>query len=151
MPQRWTTCFAAVLVVASSVAGVAQPESIEELRARAEQGDAEAQFNLAAAYEYGRGVSEDDVEALRWHQLAAEQGHAYSQWSLAESYRAGRNVPKDYVRAHMWYNLAAARGSIPLHTQAWRELRDSLELTMTRDQIAEAQRLAREWDEAHPQ
>ena len=42
----------------------------------AEQGYAEAQYNLAVAYRFEFGVPENLNEALRWCQLAAEQGHA---------------------------------------------------------------------------
>ena len=54
-------------------------------------------------------------------------------------YILGRGVQKDYVQAHMWLNIAAV--GIP----KWAELRESVEKLMTRAQIAEAQRLAREW------
>jgi TPR repeat protein len=50
----------------------------------------------------------------------------------------GRGVPQDYVLAHMWFNLSAARGGSA-------ERRDSILHQMTREQIAEAQKLAREW------
>ncbi len=55
-------------------------------------------------------------------------------------YSKGWGVPQDYVQAHMWYNLAAERG-----LKLGREYRDSLAKQMTPEQIAEAQRLAREW------
>ena len=67
IPQRWTTFFAAVvLVVATAVVGTAQQESIEELRARADQGDAETQFRLGYMYREGDGLPQDDAEAVRW-------------------------------------------------------------------------------------
>ena len=66
MTRQWTTCFAAVLLVAIAGVGTAQPESIEELRARAEQGDADAQSSLGLAYATGRGVPQDAAEAGRW-------------------------------------------------------------------------------------
>ena len=52
----------------------------------------------------------------------------------------GQGVVQDYVMAHVWYNLAAARG-----LKQARATRDRIAQKMTRDQIAEAQRLAREW------
>ena len=52
-----------------------KPE-IDALRARAEQGDAPAQFALGVMCAEGRGVPQDDAEAVRWYGLAAEQGHA---------------------------------------------------------------------------
>jgi TPR repeat protein len=60
-------------------------------------------------------------------------------------YGTGQGVPEDYVLAYMWWNLAAAQG----HEGA-QSNKDILEERMTREQIAEAQRLSREWLEAHP-
>jgi TPR repeat protein len=64
-------------------------------------------------------------------------------------YATGRGVPQDYVQAHMWINLAASRPTGEERETA-AELRDLLRTQMTPEQIAEAQRLAREWDLAHP-
>jgi len=56
-------------------------------------------------------------------------------------YERGQGVLKDYVLAHMWFNLAAATGGAPYAATQ----RDTLTAKMTQAQIAEAQRLAREW------
>jgi hypothetical protein len=55
-------------------------------------------------------------------------------------YRTGNDVPQDDVAAHMWFNLSATQGSAKAA-----ENRDSLAAKMTNAQIAEAQRLARDW------
>ncbi len=55
-------------------------------------------------------------------------------------YAKGQGVPQDYVLAHMWFNLAGAQGD-----KKARKDRDLAASHMTPDQIAEAQRLAREW------
>ncbi len=55
-------------------------------------------------------------------------------------YFLGRGVPQDYVQAHMWLNLAAANGD-----KDATNFRDRITEQMTAAQIAEAQRLAREW------
>ena len=52
----------------------------------------------------------------------------------------GKGVPQDYVQAHRWINLASLDGD-----EVLRELRNGLEKRMTPAQIAEAQRLARNW------
>ena len=52
---------------------------------------------------------------------------------------------EDNVLAYMWYNLAQAQGLGPAGYN-----KDFIEERMTREQIAEAQRLSREWIEAHP-
>ncbi len=60
-------------------------------------------------------------------------------------YQSSRGVTQDYVQAHMWYNLAAAR----LPPGEARDMavsnRDQIKKLMTPAQVAEAQRLAREW------
>jgi uncharacterized protein len=52
---------------------------------------------------------------------------------------------RDYVRAHMWFNLAAAQGD-----QDAAKARDDVAKLMTPAQIAEAQKLAREWRPKRP-
>ena len=79
-------------------------------RLTAEQGDAEAQFNLGVRYFHGRGVPEDIQEAIRWVRLAAEQGHAEARLSLGVLYDEGRGVPRDHEEAVRWYRLAAEQG-----------------------------------------
>ena len=96
-------------------------------------------------YGTGRGVPQDFVEAARWFRLAAEQGSAIAQYNLGDMYGNGEGVPEDIVLAYMWYNLAAVQG----HDRAQRN-KDTAEQQMTREQIAEAQRLSREWIEVHP-
>jgi len=85
-------------------------------------------------------VPRDDQEAAKWYHLAAEQGHAKAQYRLGSMYVQGKGVPEDYVLAHMWLNLGASK--LGEHE---REMRNFLSMVMTPQQIAEAQRLAREW------
>ncbi len=109
-------------------------------RKAADQGEALAQAGLGFLYYNGQGVTQDYAEAVRWVRKAADQGDARSQFNLGNMYRKGEGVPHDYVQAHMWYNLAAARG-----LKLGRKNRDLLAKQMTPEQIAEAQRMAREW------
>jgi len=118
---------------------------LEDLRTCAEQGDAETQLELGQRYKNGVSVPEDYVEAVRWYRLAAEQGYAPAQFLLGAMYESGRGVPEDIVLAYMWYNLAAANGD-----ERRRSRKEFTERQMTREQIAEGQRLTREWLEAHP-
>jgi len=82
------------------------------------------------------------AEGLKWCHLAAEQGDADAQLALGKIYSEGKHVVQDYVQAHMWLNLAVTETD-HLH-------RDELAIKMTRRQIAEAQRLARDWLLLHP-
>nr|ADI23834.1 FOG: TPR repeat, SEL1 subfamily [uncultured gamma proteobacterium HF4000_48E10] len=118
-------------------------------RAAAEQGGVVAQYNLGVRYARGHGVLQDDVEAVRWYRLAAEQGFAAAQNNLALMYAEGRGVVQDYVQAHMWWTLAVSRLTGEERKMSADD-RDALARLMTPAQIAEAQRLAREWDAAHP-
>ena len=114
--------------------------ALKEWRPLAEQGIARAQSNLGSMYEYGEGVPQDDKEAARWYRLAADQGYAIAQSNLGLMYEYGEGVPQDDVQARMWLNLAAAQGD-----ELARINRDRLTKQMTPVQLAEAQRLAREW------
>jgi TPR repeat protein len=61
--------------------------NIAELEKAAEQGFAEAQYELGGMYYIGEGgVPEDDEEALKWFRKAAEQGHAEAQYKVGFSY-----------------------------------------------------------------
>ena len=95
-------------------------------------------------YGEGHGVPQDFVEEARWYRMAAEQGFALAQFSLGVMYGKGEGVPQDYVAAHKWFNLSAEHG----HQTASKSRRIFAEL-MTPAQIAEAERLAREWTEKH--
>jgi len=111
------------------------------LRPLAEQGDAQSQFGLGVMYANGKGVPQDHAKAVEWYRKAAEQDYPPSQYILGGMYAEGRGVPLDYVKAHKWLNLAASQG---LEVAV-----ESLELLtplLTPDQIAEAQRLAWEWE-----
>ena len=92
------TRFAAVAVLVALAVGApvqAQTPEIDALRARAEAGDAEAQFNLGTVYADGEGVPQDDAEAARWFRLAADQGLGEAQNNLGFMYDTGRGVPQD--------------------------------------------------------
>ena len=142
------TVLLAILVVALGASIRAQDDqALAELRARAEAGDAVAQFNLGFMYTNGEGVPQDDDEAVRWYRLAAEQGHAPAQALLGAMYMDGRGVPQDDETAHVWLNLAASR-STGEQRDEYVEARDAVAERMTREQLAEAQRRAREWEEA---
>jgi hypothetical protein len=128
-------------------------------RAAAEQGHILSQTSLASAYKDGDGVLRDAYEAAKWFVRAANQGDFFSQGMLGDIYESGDGVPQDYVMAYMWHNVAASHPlpstSSALNslnraiTSATRDLiakqRDRLTQKMTKPQIAEAQKLSREW------
>ena len=114
-------------------------------RSLADQGDARAQSNLGIMYKLGQGVPKDDAQAVKWYRLAADQGDAKAQSNLGAMYALGQGVPKDYVLAYMWRNLASAGASDADIREKAAKARDALATMMTPAQVAEAQRMSREW------
>lgn len=97
--------------VAKQAAGSVSP--IQRLRMQAERGNVEAQFALAQAYDHGRDVPKDKIEAVRWYRLAAMQGDTFAQNSLGDNYWEGTGVPKDDREAARWWRFAATQGFAP--------------------------------------
>ena len=58
-------------------------------------------------YAKGKGVPEDDREAVKWYRKAAEQGHAWAQMRLSSMYASGEGVHQDYKEAAKWLRKAA--------------------------------------------
>jgi TPR repeat protein len=106
----------------------------------AEQGDADAQFNLALMYEDGLGVPQDYKEAVRLYRLSAEQGYAEAQFNLGNRYYNGQGIPQDYVLAHMWWSISGSNGYKDAVTN-----RNIVEKKMSKQKIEKAQELARNW------
>ena len=89
--------------------------------------------------------------------MGAEMGKAVCQRALGELYAEGEGVPRNYSEAYKWFNLAAARpialknpqpfdlASYKEKKKTYRERRDEVAKRMSSTEIAEAQRLAREW------
>ncbi len=114
--------------------------AIKEWQTLADTGDAEAEYRVGMMYERGEGIPVQPKQAANWYRKAAEQAYSHAQIALGMLYAKGQGVLQDYVQAHMWLILASAEGVI----EASKE-RDKLAEKMTPVQIAEAQRMAREW------
>ncbi len=84
--------------------------AVRDLRPLAEQGDAASQYALGRMYADGRGVPQDDAQAVSWFRQAAEQGHAAAQYNLGVMYAKGHGVPQDDAEAVSWYRKAAEQG-----------------------------------------
>jgi TPR repeat protein len=131
--------------------GLGVPQSDAEAakwyRRAAENGHARAQQNLGVMYEEGAGVLQDYVEAAKWYRKSAEAGNVVAKVNLGVMRENGfPGVPLNVVLAHMWFNLAAAQGSADAAN-----FRDEIAADMSPEQVAEAQRLAKEWLDKHPQ
>ena len=144
----------------------------ERTKRLAESGNIKAQHNLGFMYENGKGVPEDDKEAVKWYARAAEQGLAKAQSNLGNRYYNGEGVPQDYKEAVKWYTKSAEQGYADAQLNlgimylkgdeviqdyvtayAWLKANgsangakgmDLAKKLMTKEQIAEAQKLARE-------
>jgi len=104
------------------------------------QGDSIIQNLQGVRYASGEGVPRNYELAVKWYRLAAEQRNADAQYNLGVCYAKGEGVPQDKVLAYMWHDLASANGL----KRAERK-KGQLEKRLTRQQIAEAQKLSREW------
>src|SRR5208337_3875641 len=119
-------------------------KAVRLLRPLADKGNAPAQNRLASIYFWGgHGVPQDAAQGAHWYRKAADQGNALAQAHLGLMYVHGYGVPKDPVLARMWLNLAISRA--PTLSMAVK-LRDELAAKMTPAQIAEAERLAEQWE-----
>jgi TPR repeat protein len=114
-------------------------------RRAADQGNATAQFFLGTMYDEGRGVPQDYHESTRWYQRAAEQGDGQAQYNLGLAFARGEGVEQNLVKAHMWFNLSASRLNEAPRRLAATKSRDQVAGEMSSEQLAEAQKLARDW------
>ena len=81
-----------------------------------------------------------DVDSLAQYETDAKKGRPDALYNLGLAYSTGQGVGVDFVAAHKWFNLAAMRGVD--EAKSWRA---QISREMLPNQIAEAQRLAREW------
>jgi TPR repeat protein len=118
-------------------------EALRWYRKAAKQGNAVGEAGLGMMFMYGVVVPHDYDQAAMWFRKAAEQGDAEAQNDLGAAYEYGHGVPKDFVLAYMWESLAST-SELNVAFPAGLA-RDRLAKQMTPEQIAEAQRLTREW------
>ena len=69
-------------------------DELEALKTAAEQGDADAQYDLGSIYASGAGIPEDDAKAVYWYRKAAEQGYVSAQNSLGLMYAKAQGSPR---------------------------------------------------------
>jgi TPR repeat protein len=87
-----------------------------ETKARAEKGDAAAEYETAVMYAQGNGVQFDGAEVVKWLHKAAEHGNANAQSVLGIMYAFGGLVQKDESEAVKWWRKAADRGNYKAQT-----------------------------------
>jgi TPR repeat protein len=114
----------------------------------AEQSYASAQCKLGVMYYSGDGITQDSQESIKWYRKAAEQGYADAQLHLGLMYAEGNGVAEDYVEAYKWLILATAQGDQIIVAQGHEiavKVKGLLKQKMSTQQIAESQRLAKEF------
>lgn len=104
-------------------------------RQRAQQGIAEAQYQLGRAHEKGEGVARNYRQAENWYRKAADQGYGPAQYSLGSMYMLGKGVTMDPVSAYVWLSLAANN-----NVTSGQQAVDYLVDTLTPVQLADAKR-----------
>lgn len=105
-----TTLFVAAPVTANGAK--TDQERIQEIRQKAEKGNALSQVVLGTFYEQGIVTgTRDGAEAVKWFRMAAEQGNPDGQYKLGSCYLKGFGVAKDETEAVKWFRKAAEQGS----------------------------------------
>lgn len=85
-------------------------KAVEWYRRAADQGHADAQFNLGRCYETGIGAKKSLTDAVMWYRMAAGKGNAASQNNLGLCYRYGNGVVKSAAEALYWFRKSADKG-----------------------------------------
>lgn len=86
-------------------------EYLKVLVDAAENGDMDAQYNLACAYNDGDPATGEDYEkAFRYFLMAAEQGHMEAQCNLGVQYLYGYGIEQDFEEGKFWLEKAAEQG-----------------------------------------
>jgi TPR repeat protein len=113
--KKWLLICSALLLLATATFGVADPNpgdpDLNDLKTKAEAGDANAQTELGDMYLKGVHVSQDDALALKWYQKAADQGNAEAQSQLGNMYAYSIGVAKNSAEAASWRRKSAEQGN----------------------------------------
>jgi len=118
----------------------------------AEQGFHEAWTSLGYLYDMGRGVAQDRTKAVELYKRGADLGSLNGMLNLGISYMDGAGVEVNLVEAYKWLDLVrfyTQRSSNMQLKWTARGLLDEVSAKMSKPQIKEAKRLAKQWDESH--
>jgi len=85
--------------------------TIEQVKAMAEDGDAEAQYSLGIRYLNGIGLEKNEADAVKWFRKAADQEHLGAQYNLGLCYYNGYGVEKNLAEALKWSSKAAKQSA----------------------------------------
>jgi len=85
-------------------------EAIKWYRIAADQGDADAQYNIGFMYDNGYGVKRDSETAVKWYQKAVKQGNPRGQFKLGCHYLWSSGVTKNPNEGVKLIRIAAEKG-----------------------------------------
>jgi TPR repeat protein len=113
----------------------------------AAHGLARAENNLGASYELGHGVKMDPAESARWYLKSAEAGYPKAQFIVGMLYRRHGALGFDLVKAYYWLTVSGQNG----FTAGTAKRNEIVALGLMRpEDIAQANRLVTEYNQAHP-
>ena len=118
--------------------------TLDQLKAMAARGNAEAANAIGLRFATGNGVTLNEREAARWFIQAAEQGNIAAQSKLGAFYYSGRGVPQDTNRAYFWMVVASLNGD-----EASKALAPHASARLTRSQVASIEQTATHWLQQH--
>jgi TPR repeat protein len=130
----------AILAAGAVVADGSDLAILEDMRARAAQGDPFAQTELGFLHRNGFGVTKDEAQALAWYEEAAKTGFVLALLGLGDIYAEPLGAHSNPARAIMMFSLAAMQG-IGVAAERARNLRNSADAA----DVAEAERLIKAW------
>ena len=105
------TDFAAAQSLAPASVEKSSQLDLKGLTKKADSGNTESQFQLGLAYQFGKGVNKDLVEAIKWYRVAANHGDPAAQNNLGYIYQTGPKAVRDLSEASRWYMRAASDGN----------------------------------------
>jgi TPR repeat protein len=140
MTASLTVILTAILAAGALVADASDLAVLEDIRARAAQGDPFAQTELGFLHRNGFGVTQDEAQALAWYEAAAKTGFVLALLGLGDIYAEPLGAHSNVARAIMMYSLAAKQG-IGIAVERASNLRKSADAA----DVAEADRLIEAW------
>ena len=120
-------------------------KAVAELRDKAENGTTWEQFSLGRRFRDGKGVKQDDHEAVYWFRKAADLGDGLALLALGSMAEKGRGCRRDNVEAYVCYRLSAKMSPRWGGDAAAETLKGALSPV----QLAEAEEQIAEWEESH--
>jgi TPR repeat protein len=117
MKKQVAAALAAFLIATGAAAASDHPPSqaqarkiLNRIRPIAQQGNANAQYNMGVLYDDGYGVARDYATAMQWYKKAAAQHYAKAEHNLGMMYADGHGVAKNMDKAAYWFKRAANDG-----------------------------------------